>query len=597
MLVAGLAVSLAVLAVALVLPERAWAEDTYSTEYSVLYGGNFSDADAHRFSYRLYYAGPNGTWVGKTQSSYFTGNSDDVNHWDVTNGWSGVDPWPGANDRDILYLSTHGTQNLMAFYDPSYQNDSDREEDQNGNPDNCGPDTGYGGGYSSETVRWEIGSDWIGTNRTNSRWDNDIEWIFLASCNQLSADYDSRVRYARTLLGDPQRAHAIWGYDYLAPGDGTDVSIVDDLFDYEEAGTSTRYAWLKANDNWNSTNACGIVHAAMQYEGLPPISPLDSDSPVGSTPDIHYWYIPSWTYSQQSVEADSSGRIVTALTDLLDGLGTLFRVDAVFAAEPPSTLHGRNTTYNVKASVPEVTAELDLLTVTNAPESPQAIAGRVFGASGVAVGDRSLNGSTVFQDGSRTLIVHENGRYQVLEGFEPTDPVAMTRDEAIALAEQYIRRIDSFPADAAVMSVRGIACADMDVDTGAMGAEVVQAYIVDFGHEYDGVPIRGCLGDKLSVVVSSSGVCEYMRNWHEVEPASGASNQTIISANDALAVVATDGEGLLGLPGEVDITDVELVYYSRAKGARQTVMFPAWRIGLDGVSVYVNAVTGRPMSD
>ena len=95
----------AVLTGALLVPAtHAAAEDTSHHEYSVLYAGNYSAADAHRFSYRLYGYGPAGTWYGVTQTAYDTAPKD-VMHWDVTNGYPGVDPSPGANQRDILYLS------------------------------------------------------------------------------------------------------------------------------------------------------------------------------------------------------------------------------------------------------------------------------------------------------------------------------------------------------------------------------------------------------------------------------------------------------------------------------------------------------------
>lgn len=578
-----------------VLPSTALAEDSTHTEYSVLYGGNFSDADAHRFSYKLAYLGPVGTWWGATQSSYYT-DERDVNHWDVTNGWAGVDPYAGANQRDILYLSTHGTQNLMAFYDPSYSDDPDREEDQYDRGDNIGPDTGFGGGAYTEMARWEIGSDWTGTNRSISRWDDDIEWVFLAACNQLSSGYDSRVRYARTLLGDPNRAHAIWGYDYSAPGDADDVAIVNEFFEWIGEGTSIRYAWLKANESFGANDACGIVHAAMQYEGLPPVSPLQSDSAVGSTPYINYWYIPSWDYSPQPVaDAGSSGS--SALAVIADGFMGLFRTGEALAADAPIVLRGANTTYHVEATIPQSVRPAPLLMVSQDAGSAVAVAERVLGGSSDAQMEQSDDGTVTLRKGNRTLVVHESGRYRVFEGFEPKESVQMTVDEAVAEAKQYVREVDSLPSDAEVVGVKGIAYASLNTDTGTLGTETVQAYIVDFGHSFEDVPIMGVFGDKISVTVTNGGVCDYARNWHEVECLKESSKRDLISPNEALAVVATEGERLVGLPEEVRVDEVELVYYSMTTGGCQTVMFPAWRVGLGGSSVYINAVSGRPITE
>lgn len=234
--VLDMAVSVAMLFGA--LPQSAMADDSGKPEYSVLYHGNFSDEDAHRFSALLYNFGGSATWTGATQWSY-TGDERDVNHWDYTNGNASVDPYLPANRADLLYASGHGGTNGLMIYSPLRHGDKTREKDVNGRSDNVGPDSGLAlnesvesDGVEVERIGWEIGSDFIGANRTISRWDDDIEWIFLAACDQLAGKSSlngrtsfSRRNYARTLLGDPRRAHAIWSYRGLAPNDGVDVQM------------------------------------------------------------------------------------------------------------------------------------------------------------------------------------------------------------------------------------------------------------------------------------------------------------------------------------------------------------------------------------
>ena len=87
----------------------ALADDASLYEYCVLYGGNMSDADAHRFSGNLYYHGTNGTWWGQTQWS-LASDERDVNHWDLTNGYPGVDPYRYGNMSDLIYFQGMATR-------------------------------------------------------------------------------------------------------------------------------------------------------------------------------------------------------------------------------------------------------------------------------------------------------------------------------------------------------------------------------------------------------------------------------------------------------------------------------------------------------
>jgi len=114
-------------------------------------------------------------------------------HWDVTNGYPGMDPSPGANQRDILYLSTHGWPNQLRFYNPRWVGsnpdnaDWTQQFDQNGEKDNIGPSAGGSWGsstYGYQPNRWEIGAAYKpgSLTRTTSRWNDDIEWVVLAAC-------------------------------------------------------------------------------------------------------------------------------------------------------------------------------------------------------------------------------------------------------------------------------------------------------------------------------------------------------------------------------------------------------------------------------
>lgn len=569
----------------------AHADDQDGTEYSVLYHGNFSDEDAHRFSYRLYYLGPDGTWNGNTQWSTATGERD-VNHWDYTNGYPGVDPYPGANSRDILYTSGHGWPNMLRLYAPRAWGDDTRELDQLNRPDNIGPDDHVVS--DGETVNWQVGTDWIGTNRTASRWNDDLEWAFLASCSQLSSTGDSRLKYARTLLGTPQRAHAVWGYDATAPGDGVDVSIVNDFFDYVGASYSIRYAWLKANDNYSQTNAAGVVHASTEFEGMPPVKLADIDSAAGTTPNIHYWYIPAWTYSSQPVASNGSALIDTArrFIDRILGVGEAF-------AGAPSVYAGATTTYTLKTELPEL-QELPILAAgPSAPALGARERGRLLGGTPVRETITPDQSYEAYRGAAGLMKTWPSGAQSVLLSGESTAPVGMTRSGAIEQASEFVRHNGGMPQDAYLREVRAFANCAVDTVTGEHGLESVSEYIVEFGRSFDGVEIDGTNGDSISVVVSARGVGEYRRSWRNVQRArNGSGPKAQVTAAEALQVLAEEGDQYLGTPAEADITDIDLVYYSMGPEHSQSAMYPAWRIRLDEADdFYVNAITGRPMNE
>ncbi|MGB4592923.1 MAG: hypothetical protein WBI63_04000 [Coriobacteriia bacterium] len=87
----------------------------------------------------------------------------------------------------------------------------------------------------------------------------------------------------------------------------------------------------------------------------------------------------------------------------------------------------------------------------------------------------------------------------------------------------------------------------------------------------------------MTVVLSSNGVSGYRRQWRAISGRQdGAGLAACVTAEEALQVLVDEGERRMGLPPEVEITDIDLVYYSMGPDRSQGTMFPAWRICLDG---------------
>lgn len=591
----GMTLALAVVA-SVCSAEPAAAEDASHTEYSVLYGGNGNAADAHRFSNRLYYHGADGTWYGKTQTSWDSPQTD-VAHWDVTNGWSGLDPWPGANQRDIMYLSTHGWPNQMRFYNPSTEGSTTRRLDQNNAPDNIGPMLGGSWGSPIEPNRWEIGATYQGLSSTvtNSRWNDDIEWVFLGVCSQLSATSGSRAAYARTLLGTPQRAHAVMGYSGAAPGDtgAVDVAVIDSLFSKLGDGRSIRYSWLSANAEKNNNNAAMVLHAKHAYEGLPPVAPREADSPAGGAVDIQYWYLLSGQITQGNV---------SPWTRLFEGW---FGASTAYASESPSVLKGTNTTYRLKTPLPESPGYIVGLEVQPSSTTPMEHAVGILGAGVDSSRDPLDSRVSVFSKGERHVQVFADDNLNVQEGREFGDVVSFGSDAALCYASEYLKRGVGLPQDAEVARVDEVRGASLDPQTGELSNDKTYAYVVRYEHSFKGTPISGADGDGIVVTVASQGsICGMNRTWRTV--ISGASEISVIEPDQALDTLVREGERALSLPSLVDVARVRLVYYANNPSVEQRSMGPAWEFMIvesdteeptAPQAVYVDAQSGELLTD
>lgn len=550
------------------------------------------------------------TWTGVTQTSSMAPQRD-VAHWDVTTGHPGVDPWPGASTRDLVYISTHGGPGGMRFWSmrPEWPTGSThgpggggtgpnlfRRLDQNGAWSNMGP-------CRSEWVNWEIGSTWksgrVGT-RTNSRWNQGLKWAFLASCSQLSASNNSRRNYARTLLGEPQRAHGIFGYDHYAPSHPTDLYVANRFFHYARQGNSIRFSWMTANHDYRQWNAACVLHAAHQFEGLPPARPVQGSTSVWSTPDIRYWYI-NWlrniTGATTPVAHDDSQ---SWWRRAVAGLRGAFGTDAAVASDTPRLLQGKGTTYRLLADIPEAVPEdIAPLRAVPAPALPPNAVARGILESPDSVEDAfSYENAQEFAAGQRRMLVFDEDAWNLWEGFEyGTEDIGLTPEEAIEVASGHVRSTARMPEHAVAHRVASVESASVDLFTGDSGPASTHAYIVEYRQIYDDLLVTGA-GQSISVTVARDGACAMDWNWRGFERVEGQQPGRMLSADAALDSLARHGERVLDLPAEVDVVDVQLVYYAPKGKNPQDRVWPAWEFTLDGdVGVHVCARTGRVLVD
>lgn len=228
-----------------------------------------------------------------TFSSYYGSNMDNTDVTDFANalsakGWSGtpevkatLDDFKGARNRNVLYWSGHGlTSGAMTYYD------SDREY-------RCGE------AINNDTGHWEymhtavVKNTWQSYNSTNgyytnSNWDDKLNWVILAVCNQLTTP-ENRNEWACAMSGT-HRVKGLMSYNTTAPGIKVGTPGPDNLVAKEfvrlcfDTTGSQRpvYAWIQANNNIQVPGATSLFHAINKDDKLTVIT----DNGIGVVPSF-----------------------------------------------------------------------------------------------------------------------------------------------------------------------------------------------------------------------------------------------------------------------------------------------------------------------
>jgi hypothetical protein len=317
---------------------------------------------------------------------------------------------------------------------------------------------------------------------------------------------------------------------------------------------------------------------------------------------MQYWYL-------NSLGNPVGGPLVSSETSfgsrIRSALSRWFGVSEAVAEGEPRLIQGRETTFKVSATLPKAPRGVGPLVLASGRGRPEEIARGLMGGRF----ERSVDptaGVETFAGTGRTLITFGGDGFLLEEPDEYGDePVGMKQAEAVELAAAYLAENGMMPDDALLSDVTGVMAASLDPLTGELAGETTSAYIVEYRHEFDGIPIAGVEGDVISVVVASGGrVCQARNTWRQ--PSHAGRAVKLIDAEEALAEVVRDGERVEGLPAVADVSGVRLVYYANRGNSRQNVMWPAWEFTLAGegdedgaapARVFVDARTGRVVTD
>lgn len=272
---------------------QAAPDDDYVAEYSVLYAGNLSSSDAYVARNWLRHYGWNEQLFGDSHKGQ-------VRWWSITGEYS-IYPGEYSDTADFLYVSTHGTsdgdprtnrQYIKVYQHPNYMTHP--------------IDILYADGNDNPSTIKFVDKGWVSKPyRSNSKWDNDLEWIVIAACNQLeyfSSLEDGAHEYGKCLLGSPRRAHMILGYHDTAPDLPQDEKIIEWYIKYTVDRNYGRYsalnAWKWANREHNTYSWSAVYHKENVGEAMwspysdPSRVNVLPDTPTSSYPNIYFIYNP-----------------------------------------------------------------------------------------------------------------------------------------------------------------------------------------------------------------------------------------------------------------------------------------------------------------
>ncbi len=549
-------------------------------EFGVLYTGNYDDADADAFRARM-------LGIGWRQEVWKTSNSSRRSmkpaHFHFTDGIDGRLTESG-DDCDLLYISGHGWRHAKF---PIYWS-----KGASAPYDSISADTNCVGGPSVHP--WEVGVDWAGKWPSNeSRWDYDIEWAIFAACNQLDYRTSSgRVAYsdswprnssakvwARTLLGEPGRMHAILGYWGTAPAGNHDVYVIEDfLDDCIDNDATVCDAWARANGKWGFPWAY-VVHSANRNDRL-------HGQGAGATPDTN----PRSSYRIDYYRSGLKARI-------LDGRGGAYEK----VSEAPGFIERASEwlegTFGVESAHAARrrrglrTRDRCTLRFRHAPHGKRA---RFAPVSFHAVRPDARRMRACGME--MTATVRPSGEFEMHSGRRMGQRVIGDRPmpHAVAAAKEALEALGPQFEDAEAAEVYAVVHSTLDLDSEAPDPEEVVQYTVRFVQRLDDAYVEGP-GTGVMVTVDGEGVSDITGYWVDEDSCDEAGMSRLPVDPEGLALRrGRVGAALKVAEDDIEVRNTDMVYLADPRSGGR--MSPAWRYELDGgEAFYLDAGSGEVM--
>ncbi|SFR04522.1 hypothetical protein SAMN05660706_11090 [Desulfoscipio geothermicus DSM 3669] len=351
----------------------------------------------------------------------------------------------------------------------------------------------------------------------------------------------------------------------------------------------TNHGRANVDNDWEWA---GVYHTANKYDCLWGQGDVESDTDPDDEVNINYrWY---------------------------EGFDDVYPASVQTSSK---VLKNQCSEINVKTAIPEYPEELKPLIVKQ-EKLPDNQLAKDYAKMDVAKADFEIkhDGARSYRDGSKLFEIYDSGaiRYRTVSeavyGEFSKDPddepisenyndnksvnqvyydeeISFNKEEAIAQAREFISSIGGMPSDA---SVEPEVFVEKEVKLnfdGGQEKERIVGYGIVFRHDYD-LPIRG-KGDYIRVSINNNGVDSFFKHWSKPVGLAEKS-QLIVSPDTILEEIEKNIHKYIKLDKSVDITNMQLVYYSQYRNKKQTTLYPAWEIEFDrGYKIYVDAFTGK----
>jgi len=520
-----------------------FASVSFAGDFATVYHGGSSaandDTDADTFKSEMQAAG----WTSVYWASNETGS---VNETDLL---------VSANNADIVYYSTHGYSNGYQWHMRVLNGSGAQIGRIYPSASDAIPE-GWTGYYNY------IGDNWLSQNPTtgyytDTKWNGDLEWVILASCNQIedrSGD-DGALKYARTMLGSNHRVHQILGYHDAAPGNSLDYLIADKFVDYADSGSYyIKRAWELSNEFYNNRAWAVLYHSANVYDKL--------NDPTADTS----------RYLAPSIYMDCYGPARLILSEVNPWTRILAWLQTV-----RESIFGKREALAASTLRP---ARYEVSTLAVSPELVNSLVGDVRS-------ERSKpDGGKVYLNGAKTLETWPNGTLLYSnDGGVSYEPTCLDRATARLIADQFVSQHGGIPADVGAVSEFVTYRRKSDVVANEMGKPEPLSFVCEYERVLDGIPFDGHGGNRIVVEVNDSGVVTFLKSWPKLLGPQEL-DFPIVSIGEAMRMA----EAATGGPAKT----AKLVYYGGRPDIYAHIAEPTWEVECEtGDKVFVSALTGE----
>lgn len=371
----------------------------------------------------------------------------------------------------------------------------------------------------------DINPSWAGGN---------LEFVFIAACNQLNGTAGLRSIYAKAMRGS-NAVRVISGYHDTAPGDA-DAAITQKFIDYAKTGESVKSSWILANEyyknddsvgGYNARNYCVLTHSGnVQYSRIEGFS--------------------GGTYTRPGASST-----------------TILRFSA---ANPDGAIEIQSTNALKNLEVPNYALRAKPIDIS-------------------VIGPNEIKN------------VSENQKVSVVNKEIGDTKISMTKEQVIETGLEWLdinlKGLSSSQLKNGDMKITPIVMAEVDTEgNGRNEVEDTVAYILNYNNFYNGIRISG---EGYDTIIDTTGVIAANAKWSEFEQINNKSQIQSVSYEQAKQIVNNSLRTAysLQLDAELEATtdmkaDIAFVF-----DEKDGLYYPTW-IFNGNESVYkVNCLTGE----